>query len=220
MGRKSKNYSDRESEQGRCFEAIIYPDSEEYDCDIILNRLFYYWDKAFWKLHDKDTYSELEVDEWKANHKSEECPFNVGDKKKAHWHIIGYCGSPMLLGRAASKFGIPSNYVQKVKNQKRSVQYLIHLNNPEKYQYESSEIHTFNVDDSELKKYLRGDTDSMDKAKLLFDFISGQDYVSMETLINFSFESGTWDELRRGQHIFTTLIKEKASVNNASSRYS
>ena len=37
MGRSSKNYSERELKQGRVFQCILYPDSDSYNCQELLD---------------------------------------------------------------------------------------------------------------------------------------------------------------------------------------
>ena len=189
MGRSSKNYSERELKQGRVFQCILYPDSDLYNCQELLDRLHPqgYWDKIFWILHDKDSYTELEVEDYRLRNPDVDVPFKEGDLKKSHYHVIGFRQNPMILGSAADKFGVPSNQVQHVKSLKSAVQYLVHKNNPEKYQYEISDVHYVGVSEGELKKYFILEVDSMDKAKLLYDYICGQSYVSMDMLVAFPF---------------------------------
>lgn len=209
MGRPAKDYSEREKKQDRKFQCIIYPDSEEYDCEIIKNRLQSFWDKSVWILHDKDFYTDTEVDLWKADHKSEDCPFQVGELKKPHYHVIAWNNNPLLLGNAATKFGIPSNYVQCTKSLKASIRYLIHKDNPEKFQYSVDDIHCNDVDVKELARYLRMDVDAVDKGKRLFDFIMTHERITLTQLTRFAFDNECYDELRRGQHLYTALLIER-----------
>ena len=205
MGRPSKNYSERELKQARNFTCIIYPDSEEYDCQTVLNRLSSFWDKFYYVLHDKDSYSETDVDKWIFENNSHDCPFGVGELKKPHYHIVTAQHDPILLGRAATKFGICSNYVQICKSLKLSVQYLIHQNNDEKFHYDPSDIIT---NDDNISSLLCREMGSMDKAKLIISFINGCENVTLSKVADYCLQEGLWDELRRGQHIFTTLISE------------
>lgn len=209
MGRPAKEYSDRELTQGRAFQCLLYPDSEDYDYRLLLNRLDSFWDKAWYVLHDSDGYTESEFEEWKIKHPDEDCPFKPGDLKKPHYHVIGYRESPLILGLAAQKFGVSSNHVQKVKNVKSAVRYLIHKDNPDKHQYDVDEIHLVKVDHKELTKYLRLDVDMMDKGKRLFDYIQTHDRITLTQLTTFAFENECYDELRRGQHLYTALLIER-----------
>lgn len=209
MGRKSKEYDDRELTQGRAFQCIIYPDSKEYDYKLLLNRLESFWDKALYILHDCDCFTESEVQEWKIKNKSEDCPFGVGELKKPHYHCIGYREAPLILGCAAEKFGLSSNYVQKCKSFKAAVRYLVHKDHPDKFQYDVDKIHLIKTDERELAKLLRLDVDAMDKGKRLFEYIMTHERITLTQLTRFSFENDCYDELRRGQHLYTALLVER-----------
>ena len=116
-----------------------------------------------------------------------------------------------MLGRAATKFGVPSQYVQIVHNKKEAIQYLIHLNNPDKFQYSADEVIS---NDDHLQAILTKTPSSEEKASLLTDFIFSSDSYSMESLVKFALANHCWDELRRGQHIYTQLLREKVVVRN------
>lgn len=211
MGRPKKNYSERELRQSRNFTALLYPDSEDYDCQLLLNRLESFWGTGhfYYILHDRDAYSETDVDKWCLENDSSDCPFIVGELKRPHYHVVTSVPDPLLLGRASTKFGVSSNYVQTVKRLKTAVQYLIHLNNPEKFQYSPSEIITNDVN---LSRLLNVELGSMDKAKLIIAYINGCNRPTLSKVADYCLQEGLWDELRRGQHIFTTLINEKRSA--------
>ena len=212
MGRPKVSYSDRELKQSRNFTAIVYPDSEDYDYHLILNRLSSFWDKFYYILHDKDCYLESDYEKWIADNKSDDVPFQPGELKKPHYHIVVSHNDPVILGRAAKKFGLSSNYVQTVHKLKPAVQYLIHLNNPEKFQYSPSDIVT---SDSNISYLLNSELCSMDKARLIIDYINGCEHVTISKVASYCLQEGLWDELRRGQHIFSALINEKRGSSDA-----
>lgn len=205
MARLKKDYTQRELKESRCFLALIYPDSEAYDCEIVLNRLPYYWDNFYYILHDKDVYLELDYDKYVAEN-GKEPDWKIGDLKKPHYHLIGYC-SPTTLGRAATKFGLPSNYVQVAeKPLKDNVQYLIHIKEPWKFQYSEEEIIT---NDGQISTKLRVKVDAEEKASMLLEVIFTSEICSITELSQYAIKNHCWDELRRGQHIYSNLIREK-----------
>lgn len=206
MGRPSKSYTDREKKEGRVFQCLLWEEEftpEELQCK--LNRLNYYWEKYYYIKHDKDVYTEHDADKWNLEHGTDEpFPHEIGEVKKPHYHCIGVC-SPALLGRAAIKFDLPSHRVQKVDKKKSAIRYLIHLDNPEKHQYLPEEIVTNDLD---VESYLKQNQDSMSKAKILLGYIYQKNYVSFSMLTSFALENDCWDELRRGQHLFTSVLIE------------
>lgn len=211
MARLSKAYSAREKKTSRCFTAILYDGMEGCEFEPI-NRLPYFWDLYYAIRHDRDVYHESDYDKYLVDHNGEEPEWKIGDLKKPHYHFIGYSSSPVMLGRAATKFGIPSQYVQIVHNKNDAIQYLVHLNNPDKFQYSIDEVIT---NDEKIQAILTRVPSTEEKASILTDFIFSPDCFSMESLVKFAIASHCWDELRRGQHIYTQLLREKRfSVNS------
>lgn len=202
------SYNEYERKEGKNFQCVLYPDSESYNCQLLLNRLSSFWDKYYYILHDRDTYSELDYDVFKEENKREP-DWKIGDYKKKHYHVIGYCKSNMTLGRASIKFGVESNMVERCKSLKGSIQYLIHKNNPEKCQYGIDEIIT---NDDNLEHFLRNDTVS-DKARKLIDFIYSEECTNLYSISNYAINNNCWDEFRRGQHIYTALFRERKEYN-------
>lgn len=205
MARLSDNYTKREQKQGRSFTTEFYPDSSSYDCQLLLNRLPYYWEKYYYILHDKDVYTVDDYDKYVTENK-EEPIWSVGDLKKAHYHVIGYTSSPCMLGRAAKNFGVPSSNVFKVERHKEAVQYLIHLNHPNKYQYLPEELIT---NDTNIATILKKKQEAEEKADQLLTFILTTDVCTITELSKYAIKNHLWDELRRGQHIYTALMNEK-----------
>jgi hypothetical protein len=76
-------------------------------------------------LHDKD------VDE-------------LGEPVAPHWHIyLSFGGISQDSDMVAGWFGVPTNCVEKIKHtRKKALQYQIHKNAPEKYQYDINEVST------------------------------------------------------------------------------
>lgn len=114
-----------------------------------------------------------------------------------------------MLGTAATtKFGVDSHIVQRVKSLKGAIRYLIHLDNPEKYQYRVEDIHRENLEEKELLKYMKLEVDAVEKGKMLFDYIQSEK-VTLTQLTKYALENNCYDELRRGQHLFTALLNER-----------
>lgn len=205
MVRPSKNYSSRELQEDYKFIAVLYPDSTSYNCEERLAILQYSWLEFAYILHDKDSMTINDVDNWYQDHSDGECPFNAGDHKKNHIHVVVKSSYPIKLGRAAEVLGIPSNDVQRCKDYKKSLRYLIHLSEPGKFQYSIDEVIT-NI--AKIEKIL-SKTDSDDKARAIIEYIKLSDCNSLINLCEWASSSNCIDELRRGQHLYISLLKEK-----------
>lgn len=207
--RLPKDYSKAEQKQARNFIFVLYPDSESYDCQLLLNRLPHFWDSFYYILHDRDVYTESDYDSFVVENKGSTPDWKIGDLKKPHYHVVVHSDSPVMLGRAITKSGLSSG-VFICKDLKSQVQYLIHMNHPSKYQYHPEEIIT---NATNLQKLLTRKEDAEEKAAKLFDAIQSTEICSITALSSWAIQNHCWDELRRGQHIYSALLYEKLKIN-------
>lgn len=203
MGRPEK-YSSREKIKSKIFSSVLYEDSTSYNYEEILKNIKANSVQYAYIVHDKD---EVTLNDLEEQEGIEEVQLKyVGEKKKKHTHVVWIVDNSIQLGLAANIMGIPSNYVKKVKNKVGALQYLIHKNNPEKYQYEPECIVT-NIENFR-KKYTE-DLEGIVKAIKIMDFIDSiEGPVTISAVARWSTENYCWDEFRRGQHLFTAIIKE------------
>ncbi|MBZ5983530.1 replication protein [Leuconostoc gelidum subsp. gasicomitatum] len=106
--------------KGRDWTFIVYPESAPISWREILNDTHLRWVES--PLHDKDINSDGEI-------------------KKAHWHILLTYDGPVnivAVKKITDKLNAP--VPQKISSAKGLVRYMIHLDNPEKFQYSRSDI--------------------------------------------------------------------------------
>lgn len=118
----------RKKTSGIWFGFIMYPTDEDPDGSKRIGRLrLLGFELAISPLHDKDKNGQ-------------------GEKKKAHWH--GIIKSPVKVGYKEMNETIRDitygPYISKIMSLKGAYEYFIHLNHPEKYQYDKDEIQTYN----------------------------------------------------------------------------
>lgn len=107
-------------EKGRDWTFIVYPESAPEHWREILDKTYLRWIES--PLHDKDVNEDGEI-------------------KKPHWHILLSFEGPVTL-KAVEKIALQLNCPEprKVGSGKGLVRYMIHKDNPEKYQYGIDEI--------------------------------------------------------------------------------
>ena len=106
--------------KGRDWTAIVYPDSAPANWREILDETHYRWVES--PLHDKDVNPDGEI-------------------KKAHWHILLSSDGPIsenTVKEVFKKLNTPE--IRKVGSARGLVRYMIHMDNPEKYQYDIQDI--------------------------------------------------------------------------------
>ena len=197
MARKRSKEFNRDTDKTRNFELILYPDSESYDCDQLLDLLSQKFDKWAYIKHDRDT-------------------DNTGELKKAHYHAYGSRSSPVLISTIANAFGLAANFVNPVLDWNAAIQYSTHINQPDKYLYRPSDI-TSNFDHFKVFKSQRDDAED---AAAIFQYIADTRCVNFTKLTQWVLENCYWASFRRGQSIWKELLWENrqriyAKVDNA-----
>jgi len=112
--------NNKRDERVRNWTFVVYPESAPENWREIINELHTPWVES--PLHDKDVNPDGEV-------------------KKPHWHVLMMFPGKKSFKQIESltnKLNAPMP--QKVANTKGIIRYFAHLDNPEKYQYDKSDI--------------------------------------------------------------------------------
>lgn len=150
----------RLKQSGLWWNAIVYPESSPpHWIDVLKARGYSF---AVSPLHDKDVWKHNSPEMVNAE-TGELIPvgvrYKVGDKKKAHWHIIVKLDVRIAYNEINSELqsitGCP--YIQKCRSLRNSYDYFLHINAPDKYQgYTKDEIQVYNNFHIEPNKYETG----------------------------------------------------------------
>lgn len=201
-------YSSREREKSRIWQCVLYPDSKSYDCEKVILSIKQRSVQYILIYHDCDFYMQSDYDEWMLKHDGKIPDWFIGDLKKPHYHCIFIFGNSIQLGLLSSIIGLTSNFIEKVENKVGAIQYLVHKNNPEKYQYSVEKIESNII--NYKKKYFDLDNDM--KALNIINEIErrykNSEPISISIMASWCIKNGCWDEFRRGQHVFTAIIRE------------
>lgn len=107
-------------QRARTWTFVVYPESAPENWRDVLSNYHIPWVES--PLHDKDVNPDGEV-------------------KKAHWHIILFFDGKKSFEQVQEiTDALNAPIPQKTANAKGLVRYLIHMDNPEKYQYKRDEI--------------------------------------------------------------------------------
>jgi len=167
MVKKSGQGSTRGAGRTRTWTFILYPESAPVNWREILNDLFIEWVES--PLHDKDVNPD-------------------GELKKPHWHILLIFPSVKTyeqVEKITSLLNAPTP--QKAMSAKGVVRYMLHLDNPEKFQYEKAEIKSYGgVDVDDLLRPNSSDRYELIKEMILF--IRENDIKEMKDLLDYAIE--------------------------------
>lgn len=187
---EKKEITEREKRLDRKFTAIVYPDATDYTgtCEDVLNRVEQ-WGFPEWAyiLHNRDKNPD-------------------GTPKKPHYHIVVKKTSPTSLITVSRQLGIPSNYVQPVRNWKNMIKYLVHDEQSEKIQYEIEEITT--GDTKLLLSYFK-DEDETEQARRILQFLTETDCISYIDLLDWCIKNDLYSACRRNAGLWSNVIREK-----------
>ena len=111
----------------RKFLGVLYPDSESYCCDDVLNLLKSTFPEFAYIRHDMDTDEN-------------------GELKKPHIHWVGRLKGARYLSALADDLGLPENMIERCRSFDASIRYLVHADDSDKYRYSlESVVSTFPI---------------------------------------------------------------------------
>lgn len=131
-----------------------------------------------------------------------------GELKKAHWHVVINFKQGRWRNAVAKELGITPNYIREIGNEERALEYLIHFNEEEKFQYPIKEV------EGPLKKKLeryiqQDDTPEEDKVEgMIAHIISQTKRVKVTEFALYCAQKGVWDVFRRSSVIFCKILDE------------
>lgn len=172
--------------QDRKWELVLYPDSDSYDVSSVLADLVVLFDQWAYILHDSDVDAD-------------------GNPKKPHFHFYGKSADKLTASAIAYRVHVSESACRVVSCWKGALRYLVHADNPEKHQY--------NVSDISSNFPLAGIftvSDDMQAARI-FAYISDTRCTSVSVLTGWAIQNGYYSGLRRGFAIFSQLLRENAT---------
>lgn len=180
MERKKINYN-------RNFTLILYPEDKTH-----MEALEYIeknYDCAY-ITHDKDITEDGEI-------------------KKEHIHCVIRVGNnPRWRSAIAEEIGISEGYIEGC-NLIKQLKYLIHAEQPEKYQYNIENVKG-NLKNKLIKELENDDESENEKITKMIEFIEDfQGYLSLEDFTNWCINNKCWKALTKSQYIFSRMIENK-----------
>lgn len=182
----------------RTFACELYPEDETHLK--ILDEIKAYYEYAY-ILHDKDIWEEEVVDDDGIT------IHNPGDKKKPHYHVILNFKNPRSLDKIKNELGLKH---LETCNFYFYCRYLIHKDNPHKYQYREEDIVT-NMD-LRIHNALKRDYNSQEQdTRILLDYIfsqRSQSYLTLKQVIEYAMQNDCLLDLKKNINFYKLLIDD------------
>lgn len=135
-------------------------------------------------------------------------PDDDGVIKKEHWHVVLRFKQAVWNTAISKEIGITDNYIEKARNFENTLQYLIHYNDSDKYQYSLDDVQ------GPLKNRLAESIAKQEKSEgekviEIIDYItSSKDRLTVTQLARYCAEKGLWSDFRRAGAIIIKIMEE------------
>lgn len=167
----------------RKFELVLYPESDVYDCDSVIQLAKSYFVSWAYCLHCADVKDD-------------------GELKKAHIHFLGKLSDPREPSVVCKDLGLPVNAIANVKSWKAACRYLIHLDHSDKFQYSpDSVVASFPV----LPLFSLPDDV---QARRIMDYILENGCTKVSEITLWALDNGCYSGFRRGFAIWNQILRE------------
>lgn len=181
--------------RSRNFTIVMYPEDKTHvEALETIKKQFSY----AYILHNKDKY-EKDV----LNENTGEIEHRKGETKKEHWHVLITFTNARSIENIREIIGIENLHIEKSSFYEMT-RYLLHLDHPQKFQYNIAEIHT-NIEDRIINAIGREYNKEEEKSRILLDFIfkeTNQSILTFKQLTKFAMENDCLLELQKKSYFY------------------
>lgn len=174
------------------WELILYPDSESYDHFQVLECIEEKVLEYAYIFHDKDIKED-------------------GTPKKPHYHVYLSFGAdnPRTKEFVLYLAGLPAGYtgIKYVRSWKKAIRYLLHLDDPSKFQYDPADV----ISNFDVSTYFKKQDDDLQAMKIYNYIKNSRSPPSVQSVLSWSLENGCYAAFRRGFSVWSSLLRE---INN------
>lgn len=179
----------------RKYVAVLYPEDPTHAAAIEKLKSGGYDFAAI--LHDSDVYESDGAD-----HKK-------GDLKKPHWHVvIRFSPNAVWSTAVAQDLGIEHNYLEKCRNLNKALLYLVHKDNPDKYQYDLGDVFGSQSLITVLSKLLSEEDEGLRVLSIVKMVEDEPGLISPTEMLKKACKDGYYGEFRRMGLWSTIIIQE------------
>lgn len=133
--------------------------------------------------------------------------YKIHDKEdnKPHIHLLVFFENKRYISGILKEIDIELNLINPVHNKKGAIRYLVHKDNPEKYQYNIEDI----VSNIDLSSYFNNTSIELVDIRVIFDYISSQRrFIFYKDITEYCIKNALWSTYRRSYSIIKDIINE------------
>lgn len=185
----------------RNFCLLLYAETESYDTqqvlyDIVMYDHVHHW---YYILHDKDSIEQEDKDIFPSIDESSDSQY-----KKSHYHVVLRLNNACTISALAKVLKIPIRFVQPCSDWKSAIRYLVHRDDPDKYQY-SRDLVSYSdpkeIFDSYFPKYKPSEGEVVSRFMELI-----RRGALMGELIQYAIDSDCWGYFRLNYRIIKDYL--------------
>ncbi len=172
--------------RAKSFNLVLYPEDETHVQ--ALEKIKSSYDYAY-ILHDQDINED-------------------GELKKQHYHVVLSFKNAKWNTALADELGITANYIEESRSLKRSLLYLIHYYDENKFQYPVDRV--FGSLKRRLETYINGEgkTESEKVIEIFEEIDSIDNYIDYTIFVKHIAKIGYWDVLRRSSFLILRYLDD------------
>lgn len=176
--------------KSRSFALVLYP-YEDYTHSIALQRAMELYNFAYIE-HDSDVHEEDGED------------YKKGDKKKIHSHLVLKFENARHKSKIAKELDISENYIQK-SNFVAYTRYLIHKDDPTKFQYKEKDIVTNIPKEVHSALSLKSDY-KRHGTQMVLEYIEKNRLTSFYKLVIWAKDNGLLEEITKNAYLYKNML--------------
>lgn len=162
------------------------------------------YDKYIGIRHDKDIWTYEDYN--KIKDYCDDRGIKPEDPKKTHYHFIVKFDNSRFRNTLAKEIGMDSRFIYPVSIYRKAVEYLIHLNDSDKYLYSVDECFGSLVPD--LKRYVQKTISEEDRSDEILDLILSRDRWTLLDFVRTINRNGLYSTFRSGWSIYKNILED------------
>lgn len=185
----------KEEVRNRNWWVLLYPENPAHARAILMIKDY---PKFAYITHDRDV--------WSSDDEDEDASHVAGSPKKVHVHVLLKFSNAKWHNALADELGIEKRFLKPCLNCTHALRYLVHADDPDKFQYDKEQVVTNMPVD--LEKALQ-DVNEEDKVLAILDILNGVDgYISTQVFLRMICSAGLYADFRRSSYVFLKCLDE------------
>lgn len=137
---------------------------------------------------------------------------DTGELKKPHYHYLLKFNGQVSISTISYVTGVPDNYIKARSDYRSAFRYLMHIDHPEKHQYDAGQIQGVDVKARVAKYCSISENDTYGRVvDVIIRVCQGNPTASLSSVVAVLIQEGLFGYYRQAQYTFMEILKEMRS---------